>query len=85
MDGIALGKKQTKEMAQTIYGDIKSYCQNNFDRYFLFFLNETRKAKGKPPFKQRIVMSSLLPCCNDCFLSDKMRGASLKHSPEGMP
>ena len=58
MDTIVLGKKQTREMAQTIYGDIKNYCVSNIDRYFPFLLNEVRKTKGKPPLKQRNVTSS---------------------------
>ena len=74
MSNIVLGKKQSRELAQTFYGDIKNYCQSNFDRYFPFWLNETRKARGRPPLKQRNATSPQSPCCNDCILTNEIRG-----------
>ena len=49
MDKIKLDKKQSKAIAQAIYEDIDTYCLENFERYFPFFLNEIRKSKGLPP------------------------------------
>lgn len=60
MDPIILNKKQTKAIAQDIYGDVKSYCLVNMDRYFPWLINEIRKSKGKPPLEPLIMNRS--PC-----------------------
>ena len=49
MKNIALSKRQAKELAQAIYADIKSHSQNNFGRYFPWWLSEEHKSKGKLP------------------------------------
>ena len=51
MVNIVLCKQQTKDIAQQIYPDVKRYCLDNFERYFLWFMNDVRKSKGKPPLK----------------------------------
>ena len=54
MEKMTLNKKQSKEIAQSIYGDVKGYCTNHYERYFLFMLNDIRKSKGKPPLRSMI-------------------------------
>ena len=68
IEKIVLDKKQTKAIAQTIYSDVKSYCLDNFERYFPWLLNERCKAKSLPSLK--ISNNQNEPCsfcynCND--------------------
>ena len=52
MENIVLSTQQAKEIAQPIYGEIKGYCLENFERYFPWWLDEVCKEKGKPPMKR---------------------------------
>lgn len=48
MENINLSKKQVQDIASCIYGDIKKYCDDNFDRFFSSYLDERNKANGQP-------------------------------------
>jgi len=37
MGKIILDKKQTKEIAEAVRGDIKNYCDINFEQFIEFF------------------------------------------------
>ena len=47
MNNLVLNKKQSKEIAQSVYDGIKDHCEANFDRFFACYLEERRNAKGK--------------------------------------
>jgi hypothetical protein len=49
VESIILDKNQSKAIAQVMYGDVKSYCEENIERYFPWWLDELRKERGKPP------------------------------------
>jgi hypothetical protein len=46
MHNIILSKQQAKTLAQSFYGDIHQYCQDNFARFHLWFVNKGRKKMG---------------------------------------
>jgi len=54
MDSIIINKQQSKEIARVIYSDVKSYCTNNLERYFSWYIDDMRKSKGKPPLLEPI-------------------------------
>jgi hypothetical protein len=49
MNNIQINKDQSKKLAMVMIGDIKSHCMDNFERYWAWWFDEIRKAKGKPP------------------------------------
>ena len=57
MDEIILSKEQSQQIAQEVYGDIKSYCNDNAGEYFQWFFNKCRKRLGLPPSKKRIKLT----------------------------
>ena len=65
-DNVILDKKQAKTIAQGIYGDVKGYCHNNFERYVPWLINEIRTSKGNPPMETFRVSPCLL-----CRISSK--------------
>ena len=48
MTKINLNGNQITALAQEITGDIKGYCLDNFERYFIGRMNERRKENRKP-------------------------------------
>lgn len=64
MENIVLNRNQTKAIAQAIYGDVKSYCQKNIDRYVSWYIDESRKSKGKSPLKPLNVKFDLCAYCD---------------------
>jgi len=51
MKKITLDKEQAKKIAQGILEDIRAYRDANFERFFLWYFNGVRNAKGKPPVR----------------------------------
>ena len=47
MNNIVLNKRQSRELAQAIRDGIRSHCDNNLERFLLFYLKERENAKGK--------------------------------------
>ena len=47
MNKIVLSKKQSKEIAISIYDGIKSHVDSNLKRFILCFLEERNKSKGQ--------------------------------------
>ena len=68
MKNIILNKQQTKTIAQTIYGDVKKHCNDNFHRYFPWYLNDIRRAKGKPLLKITPAQKCNPSDCEHCHL-----------------
>jgi len=48
MDNIILNGKQSKEIAKSVYDEIKNHCEANFDRFFAEYLKEREAADGQP-------------------------------------
>ena len=48
MDNIILNGKQSKEIAKSVYDEIKNHCEVNFDRFFSEYLKEREAANGQP-------------------------------------
>lgn len=60
MENFSLSKRQSQEIAKVLVGDIKGYVLDNFERYFVWFLNDIRKSKDKPPLAPIVV--ERIPC-----------------------
>jgi hypothetical protein len=52
MEKISLTKQQSQEIAKVVFVDIKSYILENYERYFIWWLDEVRREKGKAPLKR---------------------------------
>jgi hypothetical protein len=66
MEKISLSKQQSKDIAKTVYSDIKGYCQKNVDRYIPWLINDIRKSKGMPPLEPIDTKGLRLDYCAFC-------------------
>lgn len=48
MSNVVLSKTQSKEIAKEVYGDIKNYVEQNFEKFMLFYRDELMQAQGRP-------------------------------------